>query len=203
MHQWLGRYLHEKKQRVVIQGKQSSLKTLHSGPLLFLVYINDLTDAVNGNLRLHADDSTLYFSHTNKEQAAIESNRDLSKVSDWAKQWFVEFNPNKTESMVFARRNTQHIPPIYMQGTQIKDVQSHKHLGVTLYVNAKWHSHIKGITSKAMEQIDVMRSLMYRLDRKTLHTMYITFVRPILEYASIVWCNCTDEQKQHLENVQG
>ena len=70
-----------------------------------------------------------------------------------------------------------------MQGKQSKDVQSHKHLGVTLQVNAKWHAHIQDIASKAMKQIDVMRSLMYKLDRKTLNTMFITLMRPVLEYA--------------------
>ncbi len=58
------------------------------------------------------------------------------------------------------------------------------------------------MTSKASKKVDQLRSLMHKLDKLTLQTMYMTYIRPTLEYASIVWCNCSEKERKEIEDVQ-
>ena len=73
-----------------------------------------------------------------------------------------------------------------MNNQVITEVESHKHLGVTFESCGTWHKHIQLITTKAWQRIHIMRKLKFRLDRKALETIYMAFIRPILEYADVV-----------------
>ena len=114
----------------------------------------------------------------------------------------MEFNPNKTESLVFTRKREKSAPEIKMGNRNIKEVKEHKHLGLTLQQNGKWNLHIKEIAAKAKKKVDILRGLMYKLNRKSLERLYLSFIRPGLEYGSMIWDNCNDYEKQELENVQ-
>ena len=89
-----------------------------------------------------------------------------------------------------------------MNNQVITKVKSHKHLGVTFECSGTWHNHIQLITSKAWQRIHIMRKLKFRLDRKALETIYMAFIRPILEYADVVWCNITKYEEDELEKIQ-
>ena len=89
-----------------------------------------------------------------------------------------------------------------MSETNIPEVESHKHLGCFLSNDASWHEHISFIKNKAWTRINVMRRLKYVLDRKSLETIYISFVRPLLEYSDVVWDNCTNYEKDDIEKIQ-
>ena len=89
-----------------------------------------------------------------------------------------------------------------MNNQIITEVESHKHLGVTFESSCTWHKHIHLITTKAWQRIHFMRKLKFRLDRKPLETIYMAFIRPILEYADVVWCNITKYEEDELEKIQ-
>ena len=89
-----------------------------------------------------------------------------------------------------------------MQDQQIKEVESHKHLGVILSNDCSWQKHIDYIKEKAWTRINIMRRLKYDLDRKSLETIYKSFIRPLLEYADVIWDNCTQQNKNELEFIQ-
>ena len=89
-----------------------------------------------------------------------------------------------------------------MNNTQIQEVDTHKHLGITFANDGTWHKHIEDITKKAWTRINVLRSLKFTLDRQSLDTLYKTFIRPTLEYADIVWDNITQADEQVLEKIQ-
>jgi hypothetical protein len=74
--------------------------------------------------------------------------------------------------------------------------QSHKHLGVTLKDDLKWDKHVEDMTTKAKKRLALMKGLKFKLDRKSLETMYLAFLRPILEYADILWD--TPRETNHL-----
>ena len=89
-----------------------------------------------------------------------------------------------------------------MNNVSINEVSSHKHLGVFLSNDGTWHEHINYITSKAWIRLNVMRKLKFIFDRKSLEIIYTSFIRPILEYADVVWDNCTQYEINALEKTQ-
>lgn len=146
---------------------------------------------------------TLYIFVDNPIDAAIKLNKDLSKIHAWSNTWLVTFNPSKTESMIFSRKlNNVNHPPIFMDQTNIKQVKTHKHLGITLSEDLRWNSHISVILQKAWKRIAIMRSLKFILNRASLEKMYISFIRPILEYADVTWDNCPNYLQNAIEAVQ-
>ena len=208
---WFQNYLRDRKQRVVLPGGLSEWENISAGvpqgsilgPLLFLVYINDIVQEINSTIRLFADDTSLYIIVESPEEAANTLNQDLNRISAWAEKWLVSFNPQKTDSMILSRKTNKPIHPnILMNNQIIAEVNHHKHLGLIFETNGSWHEHIKLITAKAWQRVHVMRKLKSRLDRKALEIIYIAFIRPILEYADIVWCNLTKYEENELEKIQ-
>ncbi len=89
-----------------------------------------------------------------------------------------------------------------MQNQQIIEVTEHKHLGILISHDGTWHAHIDYIKAKAWQRVNIMRKLKFRLDRKALQSIYIAFIRPVLEYADVVWNNCTRYELEDLEKIQ-
>ena len=89
-----------------------------------------------------------------------------------------------------------------MQNQQIKEVDSHKHLGLYFSNDGTWHHQIQYIKDKAWTRINTMRKLKFKLDRKSLEIIYTAFIRPILEYGDVVWDNCAQYEKDELEKIQ-
>ena len=208
---WFKSYLFDRRQRVVLPGANSNWTSIRAGvpqgsilgPLLFLLYINDIVSEIGSNIRLFADDTSLFIVVDNPLTAAGQLNFDLKKISQWATIWLVSLNPTKTEAMLFSRKlNRPHHPPIFMQNHQITKVDSHKHLGLYLSNDCTWHEHINYITEKAWTRINIMRRLKFELDRKSLEQIYLVFIRPLLEYGDIIWDNCLQSEKQGLEKIQ-
>ena len=138
----------------------------------------------------------------NPDTAAELLNLDLEKIILWVKTWLVSFNPKKTESLLISRKLNKPVPPPLLMDNQIiTEVDSHKHLGVFLSNDCTWHKHIDYVKKKAWGRMNVMKRLQFCLDRKSLETIYLTFIRPILEYADVVWDNCTNYEKQELDKI--
>ena len=86
------------------------------GPLLFLIYINDIVNDIGSNIRLFADDTSLYIVVTDPDTSAELLTSDLVKIEDWAEKWLVTFQPPKTNSLVISRKvNKPAHPPLFMQ----------------------------------------------------------------------------------------
>ena len=86
-----------------------------------------------------------------------------------------------------------------MLNEQIKEVPFHKHLGIYLSTDCSWHKHIDYIKGMAWVRMNVMQKFKYTLDRKSLETIYTAFIRPLLEYADVIWDYCTQQEKNELE----
>jgi hypothetical protein len=94
--------------------------------------------------------------------------------------------------MTFTRKiNKPFHPPLIMNNTIINQVTEHKHLGLEISNDGSWQKHIDLITKKAFIRVNILRKFKFILDRKTLEKIYLTFIRPILEYADVVWDNKT------------
>ena len=210
LHQWIRNYLENRQQRVVLNGKASNYQSLEAGvpqgsilgPLVFLIYINDITENIKTNIRLYADDVSIYMDYTDPDEAASKLNDDLYIIEEWAKKWFVTFNPDKTETVTFSRKRNQDTPTLYMSNSQIAETDSHKHLGTILQKNGRWTKQTAEIQSRSKKKVDILRGLTFKLNRTSLEKIYTTYIRPSLEYASIVWDNITKREEQDLEDIQ-
>ena len=208
---WLNNYLRCRKQRVTLNGISSSWLPLKAGvpqgsvlgPLLFLLYINDIADGLQSNIHLFADDVVLYLAKKTIHEAIPTVQSDLNHIESWARQWVIKFSPTKSEMMVITRRK-QDLPTnmINFCGSVLRRVDQHKHLGLFISQDLCWHSHIEMISNKASNRLLLLKRLKYVLDRHTLQILYKSFIRPLLEYASAVWDNCTEYEKHKLESIQ-
>ena len=150
---------------------------------------------------MFADDTCLYLTIDDPIEGAEILNNNLSGVHEWATQWIVNFNAAKTKSMIISNKSRPH-PPIHFNGSQIESVTNHKHLGLTLSNNLSWTEHINSLLNNSSKMLEVIRKLKYDLDRKTLETIYFSFIRPKLEYSCQIWDNCTEKDKERLEDFQ-
>ena len=91
---------------------------------------------------------------------------------------------------------------LYMDNNDISTVSEHKHLGLVISDNGSLEKHIDMITEKAYKRINILRKFKFILDRKTLEKIYFTFVRPLLEYADVIWDNMSMSLNKKIENVQ-
>lgn len=208
---WLENYLTDRMQRVVINGQTSEWKHITAGvpqgsilgPLLFLVYINDIANNIQSNIRLFADDTSLFIIVDDPVNSAQYLNRDLDRINIWAEEWLVKFNPIKTEQLLFSlKHNSPPHPPLLFSNSQITMVPTHKHLGLNISNSGDWHSHVDSMAKKSWQKINILKGLKFRVDRQALDKMYTSYIRPLLEYSSVVWDNCTLADKQKLESIQ-
>ena len=209
---WLHNYLSNRYQRVVVNGLKSDYVEIKAGvpqgsvlgPLLFLVFINDITHVVNHcQLRLFADDTCLFIEVNNRVDTAHKVNADLVSIDNWAKQWLVDFSPTKTKSLTIStKKNADQNPRVYLSGQAIREVDFHLHLGLNIAKNLRWSVHINEICIKARKRLNAMIPLKYKLDKKTLELMYFTLVRPTMEYANVVWGGTYDSNIVKLEQIQ-
>ena len=101
----LSGFLGNRKERVPLNGQSSSWNNVNAGgPLLFLIYINDLRDGLSSNAKLFADDTSLFLVLHDINTSTIELNSDLKKINHWAFQWKMTFNPNCSKQKI---RNIQ------------------------------------------------------------------------------------------------
>ena len=89
-----------------------------------------------------------------------------------------------------------------MQNHQRSEADSHKHLGLYFSNDCTWHQHIKYISDKAWSRINTRKKLKFRLDRMSLETIYIAFIRSRSEYGDVIWDSCTLYEKQELDKIQ-
>jgi len=207
----LSSYLADRKQLVILPGSHSTPIEILAGvpqgsilgPLMFLVYINDIIADINAHIQLFADDTSLFMVVNSPNATAAVLQSDIDKISSWADKWLVCFNPLKSESMLISRKiNKPSHPPLNMQNVNIPIVDVHKHLGVFMSNDCTWHAHISFIKEKAWTRVNIMRRLKLILDRNTLEKIYFSFIRPLIEYSDAVFDNCTQYEKDELEKIQ-
>ena len=205
---WFESYLSNRKQRVINEGQKSTWEDTQAGvpqgsvlgPYLFLLYVNDIVENVKCNIRLFADDTSLFTVIENADSITL-LDEDLYNIAKWSDQWCIILNPSKTKSMTFTRLDNQW-PNVKFNATEIPDEPHHTHLGLTLSSDATWKEHINRIYEKASYRLNILRMLKYDMDRKSLSRFFTSYIRPILEYGNIIWDNCSDQESKLLESIQ-
>ena len=124
-------YLKDRKQVVVVDGIKSDIQNLEAGvpqgsrlgPLLWILYINDIQNDLQSDVLLFADDTFLFATATDPNQTTKILNQDLEQITTWAKTWKVCFNPGKTKDRIFRKKVLFNSPPILFNDTMIDRVQ--------------------------------------------------------------------------------
>ena len=122
------------------------------GSFLLLIYINDLPNGLNSNVKLFADDTSQFSVVHNITDSANLLNSDLSKINEWALQWKMSFNPDPTkqaQEIIFSRKTSQRNHPGLMFNNSIVNVTSiHKHLGMIFDSKLSFDEHLKSVLKK-------------------------------------------------------
>ena len=151
------------------------------GPLLFLVYINDLPDGLKSNTGIFADDPSLFSIVVDPHSSSDVLNFDLSLIKSWAHQWNMSFYPDPSKQAVqltfFRKRVPLNHPQIYLNDIQVSSVDEHKQLSLILDKMLTFPSHIKDLLSKTNKGISMIKLISRYLPRPSLDQIYKLHVR--------------------------
>ena len=185
---------------MVFNGVSSEITPVTSGvpqgsilePLLFLIYIDDISQvnlSPGSKLVLYADDILLYRPISSVDDyRALQD--DIDMLSSWTTLNAMTFNTTKRKTMIISRKRNQCLPPVplTLNGTILEVVLTFKYLGVLLSSDLSWTHHIQGVCSKARKILGLLYRRYYQYsDSRTLCQLYLSLVRPHLDYATQVW----------------
>ena len=212
---WIEDFLYDRTQRVVVRGAVSKDFRVTSGvpqgsvlgPILFLIFINDLPLEVISPLNLFADDSKI-FTTILKDGAEVTNNntgwaalqRDLDITKQWADKWKMEFNVDKCKIMHLGRLNPGHT--YTMDGVELTVTTEEKDLGVLVDNKLDFGKHIKDIVKKANQRIGLIKRGFDCLDKEMFMNLYPVLIRPLLEYCVQVWSPHKQGDIDLIERVQ-
>lgn len=203
-------YLSNRSQKVLMDGEFSDWGSTNAGvpqgsilgPLLFLIFINDVTESITSSVSLFADDTSLSTSFTSGADAQNTLQLDLQTIIEWGKRWAVTFNPIKTISVLFSHKDVKSTFPLEFGDVTVEDSPSHKHLGLTLTSKLSWTEQVLSNVAKVEKRLPLFSALKHKLPSSVLLTMYTYFIRPLLEYADVIWDNITIQQSDMLDQLQ-
>ena len=187
-------FLKDRKQRVVLNGQNSTWVNVEAGvpqgsilgPLLFLIYINDLSENLVSNPKLFADDTSLFSVIFDKDLSAKNLNDDLNRINNWAFQWKMSFNPDpnkQAQEVIFSRKiQKSSQPSLIFNNNIVTQSLTQKHLGMFLDTKLDFQEHLKSIFSKIKKiigQDNYRSSTTYCRD-----CLYLQFISPLLDLIS-------------------
>ena len=161
------------------------------GPLLFLVYINDLESNIKSNIKFFADDTMLFSIVKYPVTSASDLNHDLDMIYQWANQWEMEFNPDPTkqasEDLFSCQKSSVNHPQLTVNGSAVIKVNEQKHLGRILESGLSFKKHLSEKITKAKKNIGILKHLSKFLPLNTLDQMYKAVVRSHLDYCDVIY----------------
>ena len=218
---WFASYLTNRYQYVEYYGIKSSFLNVTCGvpqasvlgPVLFVVYINDIVNVSKVlQLILFADDTNIFLSHMNLDRLMSIANCELALIANWFASNKLSLNLSKTKFIIFCNSRKQYAKTqvkIKLNDVVIEQVCSVKFLGVNIDERLSWDKHIQQVASKLSKNIGILAKLKYTVPQKVLCMVYNSLVLPYLSYCNLVWaCNSTNKlnsiivlQKRAVRNI--
>ena len=173
------------------------------GPLLFLVFINDITENIHSQIRLFADDCLVYKEIANISDTEILQ-KDLNTLISWTKSWQMEFNISKCNMISFKDQRKKNIIKVeyMMEGQKVQPAQDITYLGVKINSSLRWSNHVNDTANKAHRLIGMLWRNLHKAPVELKNTAFQTLVRPTVEYASPIWNPWTAKDINRIEGVQ-
>lgn len=178
------------------------------GPVIFSYFMNDIPKFKQTNLAVYADDTAIYSHSFNAQVATKQTQIHANLVCEFAKKWKIKLNNNKTEHIVFSRKftNTKVYEPLRVGEMRIQQAEnSIKYLGVHLDKRMSFISNTKILVNKAHKTIRMLYPLLNRnskLSMATKRLLYTATIRPIITYASPVWCSMSKTSMTKIQRIQ-
>ena len=186
---------------VHVRGETSSLRDVKSGvpqgsilgPLLFLIYINNLVSSLTSSYVIFADDLKLYACTSRQTSVAVPSalpgiQSDIDLLVSNASSWGLQMNVKKCAVLRFSRHFHDLVPPTYhLNGLAIPVVEKHKDLGVLIDNQLKFHDHIREVAHKASGLANSFLKSTVSRSPEFMLFLWTTHVRPVIEYGSCLW----------------
>ena len=210
---WFHSYLNNRKQYVSISGSDSKVTNIDFGvpqgsvlgPLLFLIYINDLNHAINYSKTRHfADDTNILNNNHSLKQLQKQLNFDLKQLCNWLKANKISLNCSKTELIIFRHPNKKlnYDLKIKINGKKLIPTNSVKYLGITLDPHLNWSSHVDSLSSKLNRITGMLAKVRHFVPEHTLRNIYFGIFSSLLTYGSQVWGQFFNKHIFRLERIQ-
>ena len=208
---WIESFLADRSQVVKVNGCQSNITSVLSGipqgsvlgPLLFVIYINDLPDCVSlSDIYLFADDTKLVKMIDSLEDSKMLQN-DIDSLVQWSNKWLLKFHPNKCHVLTLGKfENIKHAHQYKIDDKILEHVECEKDLGVFIDSDLSFENHISEKVKVANNLVGLIRRSFFHLSTSLFKQLFTSFVRPHLEYAQAVWHPHLRKNINQIENVQ-
>lgn len=201
---WIKDFLLDRRQQVSVKGEKSEWQHVLSGvpqgsvlgPILFIIFINDIPEAANSIVKIFADDTKLYAPTVKVD--LIQD--DLNALYSWSNIWDMKFNVDKCKTVHYGRNNPQHV--YTMNNIDLQEVNEEKDLGIIFQNDLKFSQHISGKINKANSILGLISRTFCYLDRFTFLKLYTSLVRPHIEYGNTIWYPHLRKDIDSVEKVQ-
>jgi hypothetical protein len=207
---WIEEFLRNRKMRVNVKGSFSQWMDVFSGvpqgsvlgPILFLIYVNDIPDWIKNSIRMFADDTKIWKVVRDSEDAT-DLQHDLDQLQEWTKKWLLQFNTSKCKVMHVGHKtsNTYHLTENGKQ-TELQVTTEERDLGVIVTADLKPGKQCASAAARARSVLGLINRHFKNLSVAQFLLLYKTYVRPHLEYCVQAWSPWLKKDIDVLERVQ-
>ena len=208
---WFRAYLTGRHQRVVVDGTYSDWLPVVSGvpqgsilgPLLFVLYINDLPSVdKNTKVALFADDAKCFLNIDSLGDCQLLQN-DLNALVDWSSTWELNFHPSKCQVILVTRKRNPFNFDYFMNNTRLSSVKSIKDLGIEISSKLDWNTHINNVVKKCNRKLGLIKHTVgFNAPVNVTKALYLALIRSDLEFGSCLWSGTSRHNVECLEGVQ-
>ena len=196
--QWLRSYLSGRMQCTEVGDTQSELEIIRwgvpqgsvLGPLLFLIYINDIVNSSEiFKFILFADDTSLYYSCKNVKTIENIINLELNKISEWLSANRLSLNVGKSKLLYFTNNDRKKLQDINIKINDqiLAEASSAKYLGVYIDNKLQWNTHISNIKLRLSKGVSILAKIRHFVPKSVLRSLYFTFVNAHIDYNLLNW----------------
>ena len=201
---WIKSFLSDRTQKVKVATSISDeCKVLSGipqgsilGPVLFLIYINDICNNLSSSCKLFADDTTIYNTSSNSDILQ----EDINKLVEWSKMWQLKFNIDKCKILHIGNTNPRQ--EYTMNSVPLNTVENEKDIGIIFDSKLNFDMHISQCSADARKILGMISRSFKYLDKDSLRTIITSLIRSKLEYGNVVWSPIFRRQSIELEKVQ-